>query len=68
MAEQANANNNVAFKGKTFLRFKELLLETCASAKGDNWILAYHDDLHDALQGFIEVFLTEGENMSKNAD
>ena len=48
-----------------FLRFEELLLEARASTKGYNRILSYHDDLHDALESFIKVFLAEGEDVTK---
>jgi hypothetical protein len=49
------------------LGFHELIFEACASAKGYNRILSYHDDLHDALECFIKVFFAEGEDVTKHS-
>ena len=42
MSEQANANDNAAFKRQPFLNFHVLLLETGASTEGNDFVVLYH--------------------------
>ena len=42
VAEETDTDDDVAFEGKTLLRFKELLHETCATAKGYDGVFADH--------------------------
>ena len=43
MTEQADADDDVAFKGKAFLHLKELFLEACAAAEGYDFVFADHN-------------------------
>lgn len=43
MAEKANADDDVSFQGETLLSLKELVLEPCAAAEGNDFELADHD-------------------------
>ena len=42
VAEEAHADDDVAFEGEAFLRFDELILEAGAAAQGDYGELSYH--------------------------
>ena len=42
MAEKADADDDVAFKSQALLRFKELVLEAGAAAKGYDFVFADH--------------------------
>lgn len=42
MAEKAHADDDVAFKGESFLNLKELVLEAGATAEGYDFELADH--------------------------
>ena len=42
VAEEADADDDVAFEGQTLLSFEELLLEACASAEGNDFELPDH--------------------------
>jgi hypothetical protein len=47
VSEETNTYYNIAFEGQPLLFSYELILEFCASAKGDNLILADLDNLPD---------------------
>ena len=42
MAEQADADDDVAFEGKALLGFEELVLEACRAAEGYDGVFAGH--------------------------
>ena len=42
MAEETDADDDIASKGQALLYFQELVLEASAAAEGDDWVFADH--------------------------
>ena len=82
MSEQSDADNDVAFKGKTLLRLKELLLEAGAAAKCNYRVFANHNRYsvlyvsQQKVRGLLlcmkwrlcEMFYGEGQPMAPFVD